>query len=100
VGARLAEAKIPKAPPSPLPGAHQVANAAVAGTLLEEGRAAGGAGERSKVAEGIGRPRWPGRLQRLPGRPPLLVDGAHNPAAAQALASELRGQEALVLAFA
>ncbi|HZM51113.1 MAG TPA: folylpolyglutamate synthase/dihydrofolate synthase family protein [Vicinamibacteria bacterium] len=100
VGARLAEAKIPKAPPSPLPGAHQVANAAVAVTLLEEARATGVAVDLSKVAEGIARTRWPGRLQRLPGRPPLLVDGAHNPAAARALARELRSEGSFVLVFA
>ena len=100
VGARLAEAKIPKAPPSPLPGAHQVANAAVAVTLLEEARATGVAVDLSKVAEGIARTRWPGRLQRLPGRPPLLVDGAHNPAAARALARELRSEGPFVLVFA
>jgi len=100
VGARLAAAKIPKAPPSPLPGAHQVANAAVAVTLLEEARATGVAVDLSKVAEGIARTRWPGRLQRLPGRPPLLVDGAHNPAAARALARELRSEGPFVLVFA
>jgi dihydrofolate synthase/folylpolyglutamate synthase len=54
----------------------------------------------SKVTAGIARTRWPGRMQRLPGRPPLLVDGAHNPAAARALADELRGQEPFVLVFA
>jgi dihydrofolate synthase/folylpolyglutamate synthase len=52
------------------------------------------------MAKGIARTRWPGRLQRLPGRPPLLVDGAHNPAAARALADELRGQGPFVLVFA
>jgi dihydrofolate synthase/folylpolyglutamate synthase len=85
---------------SPLPGAHQRANVAVALRMLEEARAAGLAVDLSRVADGIARTRWPGRLQRLPGRPPLLVDGAHNPAAARALADELRGQEPFVLVFA
>jgi dihydrofolate synthase / folylpolyglutamate synthase len=85
---------------APLPGAHQRANLAVALRLLEEARTAGLAVDLSRVAEGVARTRWPGRLQRLPGRPPLLVDGAHNPAAARALADELRGQEPFVLVFA
>jgi dihydrofolate synthase/folylpolyglutamate synthase len=100
VGARIVEAETPRARLSPLPGAHQVANAAVAVTLLEEARAAGLAVDLSKVAAGIARTRWPGRLQRLPGRPPLLVDGAHNPAAARALANELRREGPFVLVFA
>ena len=100
LGARIVEAKTPKARLSPLPGAHQVANAAVAVTLLEEARAAGLAVDLSKVADAIGRTRWPGRLQRLPGRPPLLVDGAHNPAAARALADALRTEGPFVLVFA
>jgi dihydrofolate synthase/folylpolyglutamate synthase len=85
---------------APLPGAHQRANVAVALRMLEEARAAGLAVNLSRVAHGIARTRWPGRLQRLPGRPPLLVDGAHNPAAARALADELRGREPFVLVFA
>jgi dihydrofolate synthase/folylpolyglutamate synthase len=84
----------------PLPGAHQRANVAVAVRLLEEARAAGLAVDLSKMAAGISRTRWPGRLQRLPGRPPLLVDGAHNPAAARALADELRREGPFVLVFA
>jgi len=99
-GARVVEAKTPTAHLSPLPGAHQVANAAVAVALLEEARAAGVAVDLSKVADGVARTRWPGRLQRLPGRPPLLVDGAHNPAAARALAAELRHAGPFVLVFA
>ncbi|HET6899301.1 MAG TPA: folylpolyglutamate synthase/dihydrofolate synthase family protein [Vicinamibacteria bacterium] len=100
VGARLVEAKTSEAPPSPLAGAHQVANVGVAVTLLREARAAGVAVDLAQVARGIARTRWPGRLQRLPGRPPLLVDGAHNPAAALALADELRRQGPFVLVFA
>lgn len=33
---------------------------------------------------------WPGRLQRLPGEPAVWLDGAHNGAAAQALADAVR----------
>jgi dihydrofolate synthase/folylpolyglutamate synthase len=45
-------------------------------------------GER--VREGIAGVRWPGRLQRLEGDPPLLLDGAHNASGAAALAAELQ----------
>jgi dihydrofolate synthase/folylpolyglutamate synthase len=46
--------------------------------------------------------RWPGRLQQIEGDPPLLLDGAHNAAGAEALAQELarRGRPAPVLLFA
>jgi dihydrofolate synthase/folylpolyglutamate synthase len=84
----------------PLPGAHQRANLAVAVRLLEEARRAGLRIDLRAVAAGVARTRWPARLQRIPGRPPLLVDGAHNPAATRALAEALRGQGPFVLVFA
>ncbi|HUG53318.1 MAG TPA: cyanophycin synthetase, partial [Vicinamibacteria bacterium] len=83
----------------PLPGAHQRDNLAVAVRLLEEAQAAGVGLDLEAVAAGVDRTRWPGRLQRLPGRPSLLVDGAHNPAAARALAAELRDGPPFVLVF-
>jgi len=33
--------------------------------------------------------RWPGRMEFIPGSPPLLLDGAHNAAGAAALAEAL-----------
>src|SRR6185436_6268045 len=72
-----------------LPGAHQRANLAVAVRLLEEARAAGLVFDLGAAVRGTSGARWPGRLQWLPGRPPLLLDGAHNPAAALALARYL-----------
>lgn len=83
----------------PLPGAHQRANLAVAVLLLEEAQAAGLPVDLEAVKAGVARTRWPGRLQALPGRPSLLVDGAHNPAAARALAAELRKGPPFVLVF-
>jgi dihydrofolate synthase/folylpolyglutamate synthase len=38
---------------------------------------------------GISAARWPGRMELIPGKPPLLLDGAHNPAGAAALAEAL-----------
>lgn len=41
------------------------------------------------VTAGLAAVRWPGRLDLRPGRPPLLLDGAHNPDGARALRSFL-----------
>jgi dihydrofolate synthase / folylpolyglutamate synthase len=66
----------------PLAGAHQVENARVAVTALRQLRVADKA-----IQEGIAAVRWPGRLERLRENPELIVDGAHNPAGARALAA-------------
>ena len=72
-------------------GAHQVENAATAvaaaETLIERGVAL----SPSSISLGIERTLWPGRLQVLSDAGPLLVvDGAHNPAAAQRLVQAVR----------
>jgi dihydrofolate synthase/folylpolyglutamate synthase len=41
------------------------------------------------VRQGVAAARWPGRLELLPGNPPVLLDGAHNPAGAVALRESL-----------
>ncbi len=41
---------------------------------------------RAAIREGLRATRWPGRLEVIHGRPPVLLDGAHNPAAARELA--------------
>ena len=66
----------------PLAGAHQVENARVAVTAL---RHLGIADEAIQV--GIASALWPGRLELLRKEPELIVDGAHNPAGARALAA-------------
>jgi dihydrofolate synthase/folylpolyglutamate synthase len=84
-------------PMRPLPGAHQRVNALVAVRLVERAHAAGIGVDLRRVAEGISETSWPGRLQWIPGRPPLLLDGAHNPAGARALAAHLAGVGPYVL---
>jgi len=39
---------------------------------------------------GLAGARWPGRLEELGGQPPVLLDGAHNPAGVQVLLEGLR----------
>jgi len=48
---------------------------------------------RWAIEEGVRRTRWPGRLQRLPGEPEILLDAAHNPAGARSLARFLDEHE-------
>jgi dihydrofolate synthase/folylpolyglutamate synthase len=83
-----------------LPGAHQRDNLLVAVRLLEEARAAGLDADLDTVPAAISRTRWPGRLEWIEGHPPLLLDGAHNPAGARALAAHLKGRGPYVLLFA
>jgi dihydrofolate synthase/folylpolyglutamate synthase len=71
----------------PMFGAHAVANAAAGIVAIEA--LTGQALEEATVRAGLADVRSPGRLQVV-GREPLLVlDGAHNPAGAEALAAAL-----------
>jgi len=83
----------------PLPGAHQRDNLLVAIRLLEEAKRAGLPVDLRKLPAAVARTRWPGRLERLAGDPPLLLDGAHNPAGARSLAAYLHGGPPFVLVF-
>ncbi len=65
-----------------LAGLHQQDNARIAAVL----GARVGASPRA-VDEGIASARWPGRLERIDG---VLLDGAHNPDGARALAAYVR----------
>jgi dihydrofolate synthase/folylpolyglutamate synthase len=66
----------------PLAGEHQVENAVTAALAL---RSLGIAD--SSIQFGIAHARWPGRLERVSEKPEIILDGAHNPAAARALAA-------------
>jgi dihydrofolate synthase/folylpolyglutamate synthase len=68
----------------PLAGEHQVENAATAVAALEALDIPAAA-----IARGIADARWPGRLERISENPEIVVDGAHNPAGARALAAYL-----------
>jgi dihydrofolate synthase/folylpolyglutamate synthase len=74
-----------------LRGAHQTANAIVAVRLLETLDAHGMTVPAGAIVDGLAHVSWPGRLERrtLPGGRELMLDAAHNPAGAAALASYL-----------
>ena len=73
-----------------LRGDLQRSNAAVASAAAEALADRGWPITPAAIAEGLLQARWPGRLElrRFQGQP-LLVDGAHNPPAAEALRREL-----------
>jgi dihydrofolate synthase/folylpolyglutamate synthase len=75
--------ELPVAPP--LAGRHQMENARTAVAAL-------------KLLEvdprGIANARWPGRLEQVAAQPDIILDGAHNPAGARALAEHIREQYA------
>lgn len=84
----------------PLAGAHQRINLVVAIRTLEALDAAGLKVDLPRAVAAMSLAVWPGRLERLGGRPPVLLDGAHNPAGAKALAAYLREtREPHVLVF-
>ena len=87
----------------PLPGLHQATNAAVAVSTCAALGARGIAVPPDAVATGLATVSWPGRLQWVPGEPPLLLDGGHNPAAIEAIAPSVReicAGRSLVVLFA
>jgi dihydrofolate synthase/folylpolyglutamate synthase len=80
----------------PLTGEHQMENASVAIKAVElfnERRlipnAFGTAATHHSIKDGLATVRWPGRLEMIKHEPPILIDGAHNPAAAVALSRAL-----------
>jgi len=81
----VARATLPIHIECPLAGTHQAANAVVALAALNKlGVSA------SPIEKGIAATRWPGRLDRVSVSPEIILDGAHNPAGARALADYIR----------
>ena len=79
----------------PLRGEHQVSNAATAVAAASALRGAGFDIPVSAIREGIRKVKWPGRFEVVSRRPRLILDCAHNPHAARALAAALSGGGAL-----
>ena len=65
----------------PLAGTHQVDNAITAALALDH---------LGVPLKGIARTVWPGRLECVAQSPDIILDGAHNPAGARALAAHIR----------
>lgn len=88
-GAPIVEAALPTDVAVGLSGPHQRANAAVAWTV------AGLAGLTAREV-GLASVRWPGRLERIGD---VLLDGAHNPDGARALAAALATEDVGAVVF-
>jgi dihydrofolate synthase / folylpolyglutamate synthase len=71
-----------------LNGVHQKQNASIAVEVLKRCNALGQTVTRSNIVEALTTVEWPGRLEwlRVPNAGDVLLDAAHNPAGAQALA--------------
>ena len=84
-----------------LRGRHQVDNATMAIELAESLRERGFEISNSAVREGLKNARHSGRLELIEGQPAILLDGAHNPAGAQALRAYLEEfvREPITLVF-
>ncbi len=74
----------------PLAGTFQAENACTAVAALETLATCGVPLPDSAIVKGFESVRWPGRFQLAAPTPPVIVDGAHNPAAALALRQALK----------
>lgn len=69
----------------PFWGDHQARNGALAVAGLVQLRRRGWSVSDRAIQEGLGHARWPGRFHVVRRSPPVVLDGAHNPAAARVL---------------
>jgi len=76
-------------------GAHQLRNAALALAVIARLRESGLNIPDEAALHGLEIVRWPGRLEYAPGRPGILLDGAHNAQALRALADFVREPNAV-----
>ncbi|MFA4919828.1 MAG: folylpolyglutamate synthase/dihydrofolate synthase family protein [Thermodesulfovibrionales bacterium] len=86
----------------PLSGEHQMRNASLAvkaaDLFLNSPRLRVSASPRQDsssrllkyIRDGLASTKWPGRLELVQSNPPILIDGAHNPAAAHVLSKTIK----------
>lgn len=77
----------------PLLGEHQILNATVAVALLEcvaEAWPEQSTAILNTIPAGLAQVKWPGRMQVIAEEPLTLIDGAHDPAAIEALLAGLK----------
>jgi dihydropteroate synthase len=70
-----------------MPGAYQARNAGVAATLARQ--VGDGHVTEAHVARGLRNAHWPGRFEVVARDPVVVLDGAHNPGACEAVAETL-----------
>jgi dihydrofolate synthase / folylpolyglutamate synthase len=75
---------------TPMLGAHQMQNAAVAVAAAEAMRQRGETISEAAIIDGIAHTRVPGRLEVMGQGPLIVADGAHNGESAEALATALK----------
>ncbi len=80
----------PIAVKAPLRGRFQVANVATAVAVCDAVRATGISIDAGALRRGCENVRWQGRMDWIEGTPPILIDGAHNPAGMAAMVSSAR----------
>jgi len=71
--------------PVPLPGEHQALNCGLALATISQLKASGLTFDEVPLHAGLARSTTPGRMELVWKQPRILIDGAHNPAAVQAL---------------
>jgi dihydrofolate synthase/folylpolyglutamate synthase len=76
--------------PCPLRGRYQIDNAAVAIATLEVMGERGFPVDMASIRTGLAMTHWAGRMETIPGDPPIILDGAHNPAAMSVLCRDLK----------
>lgn len=74
---------------TPLLGEHQVDNAALASLACLKLSQCWPGISFETIRRGLEKTSWPGRLERIPLSPPVLLDGAHNPQGSEALSRTL-----------
>ncbi|HMK48898.1 MAG TPA: folylpolyglutamate synthase/dihydrofolate synthase family protein, partial [Thermodesulfovibrionales bacterium] len=78
----------------PLPGEHQTKNSSIAikaaTIFLDSIGVHSQSTLRDLIRNGLESTKWPGRAELIRGNPCFLIDGAHNPAAANALAETIK----------
>lgn len=86
----------------PLPGRHQLDNAALALAALEIIDKKGFPANYESIKKGLKNTRWEGRLEVICRQPLFVIDGAHNPAGIRVLSESLKNDFAwcrLILIF-
>ncbi len=87
----------------PLPGGHQLSNAALAVAALEVVEQSGLGIDESALKAGLKKTRWEARMEIICAKPLFLLDGAHNPSGIAVLRRTLQKDfswRRLILIFA